>query len=251
MGIGRARGGRYTIRSTPPVTYDVAEVIVMNAFDPCANWQYDLPQPSVRKVYLPILLGKGSSAGKVLSGLVTYKGNPVQTTVELHYYDGSSWLIATADTNAKGEYEFKDLPKLSGTKKYYVRFWNSNINNSWLSVWNCREITASTTDPSLYRCDFDIENVNLLSPNSEATVSLPQIFSWTKRATTSDSYVFMIADRTDDDPFAWSEHGYVGSANMTELPPVFTPGEQYGWWVRVLGPHGYGNSFYYNNVKFQ
>jgi hypothetical protein len=209
--------------------------------------------PTARSLYLPIMLGKSSSAGKVLSGKVTDKGNPVQTTVELRYYDGSSWYLASADTNAKGEYEFNDLPVLSGNKKYYVRYMNAERNESRLASWICDEITASTTDPSLYRCDFDIENVNLLSPNSGATVSLPQILSWMKRTTTSDSYELHIADVSDYDPHAWSDPplGYVGSANMSSLPPGFTTGQQYGWWVRVLGSNGHGSSYYYYYVTFQ
>jgi len=354
MGIGRANGKPYTIKGTK---YDVAEVVVMNAFDPCDIWNY-VPAPAgfnkaspnngatnqatsvtlqwnastgassyeycydtsndnkcsgwqsngsstsktisglqkgkkyywhvravnpegwtysntsgtaywnfttgsggspptAKSVYLPIMLGKASSTARVLSGRVTDKGDPVQTTVELRYYNGSSWsTYATAGTNTNGEYEFRNLPNLTGNQQYYVRKVNVQQIIYWLSAWYCSVITASTTDSNLYKCDFNLENVNLLTPNHGDTVTLPKTFSWTKRSTTSDSYLFRFSDRTDNDAFndpyfESNPLGYVGSYTLNGLPAGFSTGKQYGWWVAVLGSNGYGESLYYYNVNIQ
>lgn len=55
MGIGRASGGPYTIKDFP---YPTAEVIVMNAFDPCGNWKYgtEPPPPINRSIFMPIIV---------------------------------------------------------------------------------------------------------------------------------------------------------------------------------------------------
>jgi hypothetical protein len=211
------------------------------------------PPPTARTLYLPITLGKKSaSPGKTLSGRVTDKGVPVQTTVELRYNNGSGEsTYATADTSANGEYEFRNLPKLSGDQYYYVRKYNEFDINYWLTVWNCSRITASTTDSSRYRCDFDLQDIALGAPINGATVALPSTFSWTARTTTTDSYVVHFADISDNDPYASTNAlGYVGSATITSVPTTFIPGVQYVWWVSAKGPNGEGISLYYNNITF-
>jgi predicted outer membrane repeat protein len=201
-------------------------------------------------LYLPILL---DSESIVLKGRITDRGAPVQVKVELRYFDGSNWsTYRTANTNSSGEYLFGSLPILSGNQSYYVRFVNVYDNESWLTAWGCWEITPTTTDPSLSRCDFDIENVFQISPNPGATVPLPQDFTWTTRITTSDSYIFSIADMSDYDPHARTDPlGYVGGVTITGLPPGFVSGKEYGWWLEIISSEGLGFSYYYFDVTFQ
>jgi hypothetical protein len=49
IGIGRAFGGPYTINGTE---YPAAEVIVLNMFDPCKNWNYSSMVYSLGDYYL-------------------------------------------------------------------------------------------------------------------------------------------------------------------------------------------------------
>jgi len=210
------------------------------------------PPPPIRYTYLPIAL-KNLTSQRDLSGRITDQGVPVNgTEVWLRYYNGSSWsTYATTTTNANGDYQFSSLPSLSGDQRYYVHWPNKYEIISWLNSWICWEISATTTDPSYFRCDFDIDGIDLLSPANEAIVAIPQIFTWSIRATTSDSYQWLIADTSDYNPYAWTSRlGYVGSINLTGLSGGFTTNTWYGWWMRVYGANGFGTSFYYRDVKF-
>ena len=51
MGIGRAHGGPY--QGPFSQSWNYAEIIVMNVFDPCATWNY---ASSMSKVYLPLIM---------------------------------------------------------------------------------------------------------------------------------------------------------------------------------------------------
>jgi hypothetical protein len=42
----------------------------------------------------------------------------------------------------------------------------------------------------------------------------------------------------------------VGSTNLTGLSGGFTTNTWYGWWMRVYGANGFGDSFYYRWVMF-
>ena len=60
-----------------------------------------------------------------------------------------------------------------------------------------------------------------------------------------------IADTSDWNPWAWTSRlGYVGSINLTGLSGGFTTNTLYGWWMRVYGANGFGDSFYYRWVIF-
>ena len=201
--------------------------------------------------YLPISLGGKSTTGNTLSGRVTDSGFPVQVWVDLYFWDGYKWSgLDSIVSDANGEYKFKNLPKLSGDETYRIVFENAYDYDGWLSYWECWDVTAAS-DPSKYRCDFDIENIFLYSPDHEALVPLPQDFLWVPRDTTSDSYVLNIADIYDYDPWTWTDLlGYVYGVSMLRLPSGFYPYITYGWWVDVVGPDGWGSSFYYRDVTF-
>jgi len=214
------------------------------------------PVSSFRKqvVYLPIVLNAYSGTPNLLQGTVTDNGTSVAgTEVLLRYYDGSTWsTYATASTDSGGKYQFTNLPNLGTDQSYYVRWYNNDSNPNRLSTWACSSISSSTTDPNAYRCSFDLDNIDLLSPSHGATVSLPHTFAWGKRAITTDDYEFNLADMNDLDPYWWTfpSLGYVGSYTLNGLPPDFVVGQPYGWWMWVYGPDGYGVSYYYHNVTF-
>jgi hypothetical protein len=210
-------------------------------------------------VYLPVVLKNSDGTvlppAKVLSGVVTDRSIPVVgTEILLRYYDGSVWsTYATTTTGANGYYQFANLPNIGAEQSMYVRWNNTNYDPSRLWLWRCWYITSSNLDdPNAYQCNFDLENTELLSPNPGATVSLPYTFTWNRRAITTDSYELNLADMNSDDLWWWTDPplGYVDNYTLNSLPAGFVPGQQYGWWLWVYGPGGYGVSYYYYTITF-
>lgn len=206
------------------------------------------------RIFLPMTVkGYFSGGGDIIHGTVTENGTPA-AGVELHlrYYDGSTWSTYDATTtDSSGNYQFTSLPNLGTDQRFYVRWDNTDSNSNRLWRWSCSAITSSTTDPEAYRCNFDLDDVDLLSPSHGATVSLPYTFTWRRRVITTDDYQLNLADVSAGDPYWWTDLlGYVGSYALTSLPYGFVPGQQYGWWMWVYGPDGYGVSYYYRHVTF-
>jgi hypothetical protein len=206
------------------------------------------------EVFIPLIVNMSDSTTEKVFGTVTNDNSPVSgTELLLRYYDGSIWSsYAITTTNVNGDYQFTNLPNLEGDQEFYVR-WNNNVSNSdWLYTWACWSVDINTTDPEAYRCNFDIGNINLVSPSHASTISLPYAFTWEMRPVTSDDYELNLADMSDGDPWWWTDPslGYVNSYIMSSLPAGFVPGQQYGWWMWVYGPDGYGESYYYRSVTF-
>lgn len=205
------------------------------------------------KVFLPVIFNDQSGPSNIVSGIVTYKGIPVEgTQVLLRFDDGASWsTYDTTTTDINGKYSFTSLPDLETDQEYYIR-WNNDVNTNRLSVWYCDSIYPSTIIPLAYICNFDLENIELLSPDPNTSISLPYTFSWQKRTLTSDDYELHMADMSDGMPW-WGTLpgiGYVGSYTLNSLPTNFETGTAYGWYMWVHGPNGHGESYYYRNVTF-
>jgi subtilisin family serine protease len=189
-----------------------------------------------------------------LTGTVTDNNVPVAGTgISLLFYNGTSYsTYATTTTDANGNYQFTNFPSLSSNQWLIVHWVNSSGNVSRLSRWYCRAITWLTIDPTAYICNFDLENMDMLLPAHGQTVTLPYTFTWDKRILTSDNYRLSLADVNNNyDPW-WltSSLGHVDSYTMNGLPSGFVPNKNYGWWLYVFGPDGYGLSRYYYVVKF-
>ncbi len=121
---------------------------------------------------------------------------------------------------------------------------------NWLSSWSCRYVTESATDSDERRCSFDLDNIDLLYPSHGATVALPLTFTWRMRSLPNDDYVLRITEFADFDPY-WAVYaGHTGSYTLDALPSGFVPGQEYGWWLTVVGPDGTGTSYYYRTVTF-
>lgn len=200
-------------------------------------------------VFLPLI---GRSCGGIC-GRVTYNGSSaVGILLTLRFYNGSSWsTFATTNTASDGSYVFYGVPSLGANQRYYVRYLN-NASSVFLSFWQTTRLTSYTAGTSVSIGDFDITNIQLLSPSPGAGVWLPYIFQWTPRpATPSDSYEFNLYYQSGN-PWWWTPHlGYVGAYTLNSLPPGFTPNTLYRWYAAVYSPDGgYGESFYYRNVSF-
>ncbi len=212
------------------------------------------PPPVLDKfVYLPLILKNAGNSSTTPYGTITDQGSPVAgTTVLLRYYDGTSWsTYASTTTDASGKYQFSSVPTLSDTQGYYVRWDNTTNDNTRLLDWICFFITSNTPNFTQLQCSFDIQNIDMISPSSGATVSLPQTFSWQKRTTTSDNYEWNLMDTTNGSPW-WDtgQLGYNGSYTLNTLPNGFSINTQYGWHLWVYGDNGYGRAYYYRTVTF-
>jgi hypothetical protein len=216
-------------------------------------WRSSQQKPA----YLPIVLNNYTGLSPQtddIYGRVTENGNPVANEeIMLRFDNGSSDAhYATSSTGSNGEYRFTNLPVLASNETFYVRWFNDDNNDGRLSTWACWAIAATTTASDAYRCDFDLTNVELQSPEDTVLATLPAKFSWQRRYLTTDDYEFNLADMDDYDPHWWSNpsSGYSDSYTLNGLPFGFSPGKQYGWWPWVFGPDGYGLPYYYRYVTF-
>lgn len=206
----------------------------------------------VNRLYFPLVLKPAPG----ISGRVTFNGAPIAgVPLLLRFYDGSAYsTLATATTAADGSYVFSGVPTLSAGQKYYVRFQNSTSGpSSELWYWGTRTLLSYSAVDSVSIGDFDIANINLVSPPHGATVALPYAFQWTARpANPSDSYEFDLEGATGS-PYWYTNPplGYVSSYTLNALPAGFSPNVQYRWYMMVTDSKGgWGTSYYYQNVTF-
>ena len=204
-------------------------------------------------VFVPLVM-KNCTLGFSIYGRVTQNGSAASgVPLELFLNDGSSSsLIATVNTQSDGTYRFTDVPSLGSGQAYFVRYRNKAGTPGrlwgWYTGW-FRHYTGC----DLHAGDFDIADIELVSPADGAMVSLPRTFYWTPRpATPSDVYRFDLYDPDDGDPWWYTEPtlGYVGNYTLNSLPSGFSPWTEYWWEIRVYGPGGVGFSYEARAVAF-
>lgn len=125
-----------------------------------------------------------------IHGLVTEKGAPASGIgLELRFYNGSVWSTkATAVTDAEGQFAFMGMPALGPNQLYYVLYRNED-NPNQLFVWATRALEAYAAGAAVPIGNFDIANIELLTPAPGASVGLPATFTWERRsAVPTDSY---------------------------------------------------------------
>jgi hypothetical protein len=206
-------------------------------------------------VYLP-LVGKnlgGTTTPPGIYGRVMNEGKAVSgIELRLRFYDGSSWSTAgTTRTDGAGRYLFTGLSSLGSGQKYYVRYGPNSSSPEYLHDWRCPEITSYSAGAPGAGGDFDIANVDLLSPSSGSTVSLPATFKWRQRGLAGDSYRWRLLDPTADRSWRSNDLGDMGSFTLHGLPEALGYGKEYRWEVLVFrGPDSWGSSYYYRRVTF-
>jgi hypothetical protein len=222
--------------------------------DPFRRWGQETVVVDIGNLYVPLVY-KNIPVATEAKGKVTDMGASVSGQVLLmRYYNGSAWsTFNTAYTDSNGNYSFPSIPPLGTNQRFYIR-WNNSDNGSDSSrvwYWHCDMVdSASASDE--YTCNFDLENIDLTSPSSGATMSLPAAFYWQQRVLTSDDYEYNLLDPDDEDPWWWTvpSLGYTYRYILNALPSGFHPGTRYGWFIRVHGSHGYGVSYYYRSIYF-
>jgi hypothetical protein len=197
------------------------------------------------KLFAPVIL----KSPTIMVGKVTYLGAPVpDQLLELRlYHDGKYDTLASAVSDANGDYQLTVPVDLKDDPNMYLRWLNPTGNDAWLSSWFCKNLEGSITDH--VTCSFDIQDVVLIA--NPASVTLPFTFQWEKRAAAGDSYQHDLLDPAN--PYRWSHSdplGYVDSYLLSRLSYHFSVNKAYAWGVTVYGPDGSGKSFYTNPVTF-
>jgi len=122
----------------------------------------------------------------------------------LRLYDGSVWTtIESASTNANGIYAFPNVPALGYGQKYHVRYSNST-NPNYLSSFVTRDLNVYSACTNVEIFQFDIANIVLRAPGSDATVSLPSAFQWDRSNSTADSYEWNLFDINNPTLYAYT-----------------------------------------------
>lgn len=190
-------------------------------------------------------------------GLVAEDGDPASgISLELRFYNGSAWSTkATAVTNSDGFFTFMGMPALGTNQLYYVLYRNTD-NPNRLYVWGTRALESYKAGAAVPIGNFDVANIELLTPDPGATVGLPATFTWERRsATSTDNYEFNLYDFEDGDPYFYTVPplGYVGSYVLGGLPPGFGAGVPYAWDMWVYGDEdleSFGISYWVYAVAF-
>jgi CSLREA domain-containing protein len=196
--------------------------------------------------YLPLIIRPVLG----IYGLVTDHGLPVAgVSLALQRATGSVWsTLDSAYTQGDGSFAFIAAPSLAVGQRYAVRF--SGGTSDRLGYWSTRALDTYAAGSTVHIGDFDIANIELLSPSNGSTVSLPHAFQWTPRpAVPSDSYKFFM---TDGETYHYSAPlGFVGSFTLTTLPAGFSVSQPYYWGIYVFRPDGsYGMSHEGRQITF-
>ena len=188
-----------------------------------------------------------------IHGRVTYDGVGASgIELGLRHWNGGDWsTAASATTDTQGRYRFTDVPSLGPDQLYYVLYGPNTTDSRYLYAWYGPDITAYTEGQNMPGGDFDIANVDLLSPEPGVTVTLPATFTWEMRGIDSDTYRWGLFDPTGDDSWWTDDLGAANSFELTGLPEGASYLHEYGWHVYVFNaPDSYGSSFYYRPVTF-
>ena len=187
------------------------------------------------RAYLPIVL-KGYDIPSGIYGYVTQSGLPeAGVTLALwHGYLTTENVVATTVTDSSGYYAFHKVPSITqGTGNgYFVRYAYDIGNNDnvlgRLSYWKTHVIEAYTTDQKFNIGNFDIGDVELVSPGYSDSQKLPITFYWKERPQiTSDSYQLIFLNG-----FSTPLLGYMDRYTLSNLNGM-NLNSPYGWYVTI------------------
>jgi hypothetical protein len=158
---------------------------------------------------------------------------------------------ATTQTDSQGRYSFTGASSLGPGEQFMVLYGWNNTDDRYLRVWYGPDITAYTAGQDLPGGDFDIDNVDMVSPPSGTTTALPATFTWQRRGIDGETYGWGLYDLSGDEEWWTDDLGDVDSYQLASLPDGASYWHDYGWRVYVFsGSDGYGMSHYYRRVTF-
>jgi hypothetical protein len=209
--------------------------------------------------YLPSITYQAPPRG--IYGLVSQDGVPAGgVNINLNLREGSNvTTIMTVATDPNGNYSFLGAPSLGSGQQYFVYYPNSEDVASRVTFWAGFLINSYTAGDELNGADFDIANINLVTPAPASVVTLPTTFTWNPRpASPGDSYEFNLIDDETQQTYFYTNPplGYVNSYTLNSLPGNMVYDESYGWTIWAYGPGGslsagnFGASYFAYGVTF-
>lgn len=188
-----------------------------------------------------------------IHGRITYNAAAAPgIELRLRFYDGANWsAAATTSTDSDGRYCFTGASSLGTDETYYVRYGPNTTDDRYVWDWYGPSFDSYTAGTRVAGGDFDIADVELLSPDPGATVTLPETFTWRRRELAGDTYRWRLFVPFGTDAWWSNDLGDVGSFALNGLPQAAVYGSEYGWHVLVFhGPDSYGWSHYAFGVTF-
>jgi hypothetical protein len=177
-----------------------------------------------------------------IKGQINRNGtNLTGVPIELFSSDGQSWnSIASAISDSKGQYSFSPLPALQQDHVYAVEINQQGNAGGLLGFWRSRILKTVRFDSQIDLGSINLADINLTSPNTGYSGSLPITFSWELRnSLTYEFYAFEIFDPSDGDPnFMDLPFRSNNGVTLSTLPNGFSLNTPIGWAVSVFGPDG-------------
>ena len=206
-------------------------------------------------VFLPMLTN-GDPTPTTITGKTTLNGNPYPgVVIELYFFDsyGDISLYRSTTTQQDGSYQFIDIEPLEVNEDYFVYFPNQEMNDRCLGWWQTSLISYLSSGQTVTVPDFDVANVQLVSPVPGATTTIPTTFQWNARTISpNDDYELNLLD-WDTSYYLWWTNptlGYTSSYTLTGLPSGLEYNYDYGWALWIYNDNGSGGSYYIQRIQF-
>jgi hypothetical protein len=140
-----------------------------------------------------------SATGSGISGKVSYNGigigNITVRLVRCVLQSNSCTIAQTITTNASGNYLFTGVPALRTPEVYFVGYQNgldggNTDNPNYLAYWRSFNITSYAAGASADGGSFDIADIKLTAPASNASLGAPITFSWSGRGLAGEAFAW-------------------------------------------------------------
>jgi hypothetical protein len=214
-------------------------------------------------VHLKVCDGDAAPTGQI-SGSVSQDGNPGTpsgASVTLIYRDSINGEKTIGETigDASGYYEFRNVPSLPASAEYQVQYVNINTATDRLSMWVGPIIVSfpdGHVEPSI---DFDVTNVDLISPTHEAEATFPATFTWNGRDFPGEKFDLCIYDPHTLEEICPKKDLAVTTATIVQADLDtgfnFELDQRYAWFVKVKDSNGsdianFGESYQANAITF-
>jgi len=191
-------------------------------------------------VYLPaVQVGGGLITGRIVSA----RGSVAADSVALYCGDTGIGSVRLSETFLAhdGAFSFGLNTAVTGTQFCFVYYARSGSDLTKLAWLDSGDVTEIGRDQVRDLGALDATGIDLGSPSSGATVSMPTDFSWARRNTSSDNYVLWLADPAVNlDTLTTSDLGYVDHVRIGSLAADagYQPNVEYLWGLEVYMPNG-------------
>jgi len=187
-----------------------------------------------------------TSAPSGIHGCVTYNNGPASAvTVSLINGDVTE---ASAVTNASGYFHFDGASPLGAGEEYHVLYNNAGDQNR-LGGYLTQGLSSYITGDTVHIGDFDITDIDLLSPPEASMLPLPISFSWEPAPIWNFQGYALEIFGDNFDPY-FGDFSFETNYELTVLPPEFLNNTLYGWDAGIFDWFGgFGWSFTIRGIQ--